>query len=58
MANHDTDRADFHPITGGFSETAIKIDIPKDFLLTSSSGVVRASKIIKSECSIRLIHTF
>jgi|TARA_B100000768_G_scaffold138289_1_gene129422 hypothetical protein len=44
MANHITDRADFHPITGGFSETAIKIDIPKDFLLTSSSGVVRPAR--------------
>ena len=35
-----------------------KIDIPSDFFVTSASGVVRASRIIRSECWTRLIQTF
>ncbi len=35
-----------------------KIDIPSDFFFTSSSGVVRASRIISSECCSREVHTF
>jgi len=32
--------------------------MPSDFFVTSASGVVRASKIIRSECWMREIHTF
>ncbi|MNF17773.1 hypothetical protein D3C80_2214770 [compost metagenome] len=35
-----------------------KIDMPSDFFLTSARGVVRASRIIRSECWTREIHTF
>jgi hypothetical protein len=35
-----------------------KIDMPSDLRLTSASGVVRASRIIRSECWMREIHTF
>ena len=35
-----------------------KIDIPSDFRFTSDSGVVRASRIIRSECWMREIQTF
>ena len=35
-----------------------KIDMPSDFFFTSASGVVRASRIIRSECWMREIHTF
>ena len=36
----------------------MKIDMPSLFFFTSASGVVRASRIIRSECCTRLIHTF
>jgi len=36
----------------------MKIDMPSDFFFTSASGVVRASRIIRSECWMREIHTF
>ena len=32
--------------------------MPSDFFFTSSSGVVRASRIISSECCRREVHTF
>src|SRR4029079_1133896 len=35
-----------------------KIDMPSLFFVTSASGVVRASRIIRSECWTREIHTF
>ena len=35
-----------------------KIDMPSDFFFTSASGVVRASRIIRSECWTREIQTF
>ena len=35
-----------------------KIDIPSERFLTWSTGVVRASRIIRSECSTREIQTF
>ena len=35
-----------------------KIDMPSDFFFTSASGVVRASRIIRSECCRREVHTF
>ncbi len=38
--------------------STMKIDRPSDFFLTSASGVVRASRIIRSECCTRLIQTF
>ena len=33
-------------------------DMPSDFFFTSASGVVRASRIIRSECCTREIQTF
>ncbi len=39
-------------------KSTIKIDMPSDFFFTSESGVVRASRIIRSECWTREIHTF
>ena len=36
----------------------MKIDIPSDFFATSASGVVLASRIIRSECCTREIQTF
>ena len=36
----------------------MKIDMPSDFFLTSGSGVVRARRIMRSECCTREIHTF
>ena len=36
----------------------MKIDMPSDFFFTSASGVVRASRIIRSECCTREIQTF
>ncbi len=38
--------------------STMKIDMPADFFATSASGVVRASRIIQSECWTREIHTF
>jgi hypothetical protein len=38
--------------------STMKIDIPSDFRFTSASGVVRASRIIRSECCTREIQTF
>jgi hypothetical protein len=35
-----------------------KIDKPSLFFFTSANGVVRASKIIRSLCWMREIHTF
>ncbi|MNF45574.1 hypothetical protein D3C76_413210 [compost metagenome] len=32
--------------------------MPSDFFFTWSNGVVRASRIIRSECWMREIHTF
>ena len=32
--------------------------MPSDLRVTSASGVVRASRIIRSECWTREIHTF
>ena len=32
--------------------------MPSDFFATLSSGVVRASRIISSECCRREVHTF
>ncbi|MNG27670.1 hypothetical protein D3C84_1128250 [compost metagenome] len=32
--------------------------MPSDFFFTSANGVVRASRIIRSECWTREIHTF
>jgi len=36
----------------------MKIDIPSDLRFTSASGVVRASRIMRSECCTREIQTF
>jgi hypothetical protein len=36
----------------------MKIDMPSDFRFTSPSAVVRASRIIRSECRTREIQTF
>ena len=36
----------------------MKIDMPSDFFVTCASGVVRASRIIQSECCTREIQTF
>ncbi len=36
----------------------MKIDMPSLLRCTSASGVVRASRIIRSLCWMRLIHTF
>ena len=36
----------------------MKIDMPSDLRLTSASGVVRASRIMRSECCTREIQTF
>ncbi|MNL41686.1 hypothetical protein D3C87_1641080 [compost metagenome] len=36
----------------------MKIDMPSDLRFTSVSGVVRASRIIRSECCTREIQTF
>ena len=36
----------------------MKIDMPSDLRFTSASGVVRASRIIRSECCTREIQTF
>ena len=36
----------------------MKMDMPSLFLVTSDKGVVRASKIIRSECWMREIQTF
>ena len=38
--------------------STMKIDMPSDFFFTSASGVVRASRIMKSECWMREIQTF
>ena len=38
--------------------STMKTDMPSDFRATSGSGVVRASRIMRSECSTREIHTF
>ena len=36
----------------------MKIDMPSAFFFTSARGVVRASRIIQSECCTREIQTF
>ena len=38
--------------------STMKIDMPSDFFFTSASGVVRASRIISSECCRREVQTF
>src|SRR6218665_186060 len=46
------------PLFSAWRRSTMKIDMPSLFLATWASGVVRASKIIQSECCTRLIHTF
>ena len=38
------------PLPIAVRKSTMKIDMPSDFFVTSANGVVRASKIIKSEC--------
>ncbi|MNT76264.1 hypothetical protein D3C72_2152510 [compost metagenome] len=38
--------------------STMKMDMPSLFFFTSASAVVRASRIMKSLCCTRLIHTF
>jgi hypothetical protein len=42
----------------GLRVSTRKIDMPSDFFATCSSGVVRASRIMSSECCRREVHTF
>ena len=46
------------PLPIAWRRSTMKIDMPSDFFLTSGSGVVRASRIIRSECCTREIQTF
>ncbi|MCY1223653.1 hypothetical protein D9M72_357890 [compost metagenome] len=46
------------PLPMASRKSTRKIDMPSDFFLHSASGVVRASRIIRSECWTREIHTF
>jgi hypothetical protein len=46
------------PLPMASRRSTMKIDMPSDFFFTSASGVVRASRIIRSECWMREIHTF
>jgi hypothetical protein len=46
------------PLPIASRRSTMKIDMPSDFFFTSASGVVRASRIIRSECWMREIHTF
>jgi hypothetical protein len=46
------------PLPMAWRRSTMKIDMPSLFFLTSASGVVRASRIIRSLCWMRLIHTF
>ena len=50
--------ADPMPLAIACLMSTMKIDIPSLLRLTSASGVVRASRIIRSECCTREIHTF
>ena len=46
------------PLPIASRRSTMKIDMPSDFFFTSASGVVRASRIIRSECWTREIQTF
>ncbi|KAI1690622.1 hypothetical protein DdX_22385 [Ditylenchus destructor] len=46
------------PLPMAWCRSTMKIDIPSDLRFTSVSGVVRASRIIRSLCCTREIHTF
>ena len=46
------------PVFSAWRRSTMKIDMPSDFFFTSASGVVRASRIIQSECCMREIQTF
>ena len=59
VVDHVEDRAHGHARLAIASlMSTMKIDRPSDFFFTSASGVVRASRIIRSECWTRLIQTF
>jgi len=46
------------PVFSASRRSTMKIDMPSDFFFTSASGVVRASRIISSECWTRDVQTF
>jgi hypothetical protein len=46
------------PLLIAWCRSTMKIDMPSDLRLTSAKGVVRASRIIRSLCWTREIHTF
>ncbi len=58
VVDHVEDGPDGHAAAIAALMSTRKIERPSDFFFTSASGVVRASRIIKSECCTRLIQTF
>ena len=46
------------PDFSAWRRSTMKIDMPSVFFFTSASGVVRARRIIQSECCTREIQTF
>ena len=46
------------PLPIAWCRSTMKIDMPSDLFFTSARGVVRASRIMRSECCTREIHTF
>jgi hypothetical protein len=46
------------PLFSASRRSTMKMDMPSLFFFTSASGVVRASRIMKSLCWMRLIQTF
>ena len=46
------------PVFSACRKSTMKMLMPSLFFFTSASGVVRAKRIIHSECCTRLIHTF
>ncbi|MNC85581.1 hypothetical protein D3C83_11900 [compost metagenome] len=46
------------PFSRAARRSTMKIDMPSDFFFTSLSGVVRASRIMSSECWMREVQTF
>lgn len=55
MIDQVGDRPHRQAVADGVLKSTMKIDMPSDFFFTSPSGVVRSSRIIRSECCTREI---
>ena len=58
VVDHRLDRPDLDTLAEALAHVDQNTDSPSVRFFTSSTGVVRASSSIRSECSAREVHTF